>query len=97
MESLNITCVSASGMKLGINKYKLLSVIPIFVASGNVVYMISCKSAVFNVIWYPSPLVTFLNVLQNPNICSKGSCPTILPLFACTVWLSIKILLMKYY
>ena len=51
----------------------------------------SCKSAVLNEIRNPSPLVTFLKVLQNPNICSRGSWPVILPLLAATVWLLISL------
>ena len=54
-----------------------------------------CRSFVFNVRWNSRFLGIFFYVLQKPNICSKGSSPSILPLLPSTVWLSISICLKK--
>ena len=52
--------------------------------SGNVVQTIVCKSCVLKVKWKDKPFVTFLNILQNPKLCSNGTWPKCFPLL---VWI----------
>ena len=47
MDSLNMACVSALRINIGMNKFKLIKVL--LIPSPYVVYIISCKSAVLNV------------------------------------------------
>ena len=60
IDSLSRAYVSTLGINIGTYKYKLIIVI--LIASTIVVYKLSCRSAVLNVIWKPKFLVIFLNI-----------------------------------
>ena len=78
--SSKILCVSGLGIMVGIYRLILL-IVTLTPLSLNVVYRIFCF--LFDVCSSssnPSPLVIFLNDLQNPDLYSRGRCPLINPL-----------------
>ena len=80
IDSINIAFVSADGIYIGTNKWKLLKII--LIPPLKVMHIISCESAVLNVMWNSKLLVVSSNFLQNPNLFSSGRCSLILPLLA---------------